>query len=83
MYKQLSIKPWISVILGKDIIILAVKSYLESVSYEILNFMWTCLFIDIPSLRSQVPFEFLLIESSLSSYSILSMVPGIEHAEGI
>lgn len=57
MYKQLSIKPWISVILGKDTIILAVKSCLENVSYEILNFTWTCSFIGIPSLRSRVPFD--------------------------
>lgn len=56
MYKQLHTKPWISAILGKDMIMLAVKSYLARVSYTISNSTYNCLFVGIPALRSQVLF---------------------------
>lgn len=75
-------QPWVSVILGNSIIILAVKSCLESRSHNVWNSTRTCLFI---SLLVSIPLGHtgsLWVECSLSSYSVLCMALAVSEAEG-
>lgn len=72
MYKQLYTKPQSSVILGKDTMMLAGKSYLACVPYSILNSTCNC-FIGIPTLGH----KFFLCKISVSSYNVLSPVLSI------
>lgn len=71
MYKQLYTKSWISLILGKDMIISAVKR-----TCILLNLVRLCVSLSLGH-------KFFPHESSRSSHNILSTVLGREHAEGI